>query len=80
MCGADVTNLVREWDVGSKLHVRLYEHCGKNPVRKEARQKLASKRRAVVKHHLSLFLDEVILVITACKGALFLYFGRVHIH
>ena len=28
-CGEEVDNPIKEWDVSSKLHVRLYEHCGK---------------------------------------------------
>jgi len=27
-CGGEAT-LVKEWDVGPKLHVKLYECCGK---------------------------------------------------
>lgn len=28
-CGSEVVNPIKEWDVGPKLHVKLYEHCGK---------------------------------------------------
>jgi hypothetical protein len=34
-CGAEVAHPIKEWDVapksgkGPKLHVKLYEHCGK---------------------------------------------------
>jgi len=28
-CGANVATPVKEWDVGPKLHVKMYEHCGK---------------------------------------------------
>jgi len=28
-CGAKVTTPIKEWDVGPKLHVKLYQHCGK---------------------------------------------------
>ena len=28
-CGRDVAKPVKEWDLGPKLHVKLYQHCGK---------------------------------------------------
>ena len=28
-CGAEVATLIKEWDVSPKLHVKLYECCGK---------------------------------------------------
>ena len=28
-CGAEVTTPIKEWDVSPKLHVKMYEHCGK---------------------------------------------------
>ena len=28
-CGAEVATMVKEWDVSPKLHVKLYECCGK---------------------------------------------------
>ena len=28
-CGAEVTSPIKEWDVSPKLHVKMYEHCGK---------------------------------------------------
>lgn len=28
-CGAEVGSPVKEWDVGPKLHIKMYKHCGK---------------------------------------------------
>jgi len=28
-CGNEVKKPIKEWDVGPKLHVKLYECCGK---------------------------------------------------
>lgn len=28
-CGANVTRPIKEWDLSPKVHVKLYEHCGK---------------------------------------------------
>jgi len=28
VCGQEA-NLVKEWDLGPKVHIKLYEHCGK---------------------------------------------------
>lgn len=29
LCGIDVANPIKEWDLSPKVHVKLYEHCGK---------------------------------------------------
>lgn len=28
-CGAALTKAVKEWDLSPKVHVKMYEHCGK---------------------------------------------------
>ena len=28
-CGQELTTTVKEWDLSPKVHVKLYEHCGK---------------------------------------------------
>ncbi len=28
-CGAEVSTPLKEWDLGKKLHIKMYEHCGK---------------------------------------------------
>jgi len=28
-CGAEVTRPLKEWDLSKKVHVKLYQHCGK---------------------------------------------------
>ena len=28
-CGAEVRSPAKEWDVGQKLHIKMYKHCGK---------------------------------------------------
>jgi hypothetical protein len=28
-CGMDVKKPIKEWDLSPKVHVKLYEHCGK---------------------------------------------------
>ena len=29
VCGTQVEKPVREWDLSSKVHIKMYEHCGK---------------------------------------------------
>jgi hypothetical protein len=28
-CGKDIKTPVKEWDLSPKVHVKMYEHCGK---------------------------------------------------
>ena len=29
VCGMNVSKPVKEWDLSPKVHVQMYEHCGK---------------------------------------------------
>ena len=41
-CGKDIKTPVKEWDLSPKVHVKMYEHCGKKFREYTKKQKINS--------------------------------------